>query len=88
MKKIKEIMTRIIRKKDALTAFAMALLVVGAANTAHAVEPQGFALNFDPSQMFVWTQSIIDMMMPVVYITLGISLAFIIIRALKSAFSY
>ncbi|NDL67703.1 hypothetical protein [Anaerotalea alkaliphila] len=45
-------------------------------------------LDMDLTQMFTWTQSILDAMMPVIYITLGISLAFIIIKALKSAFNY
>ena len=44
-------------------------------------------LNFDMEQMFEWAQMILDVMMPVVYITLGVALAFIIIRALKSAFA-
>lgn len=43
--------------------------------------------DFDFSQMFTWTNSILSAMMPVVYITLGISLAFVILRALKSAFN-
>lgn len=42
--------------------------------------------NFEPSQMFTWTNLMLDAMMPVIYITLGISLCFIIVGALKSAF--
>lgn len=42
--------------------------------------------NFDPSEMFTWTNLMLDAMMPVLYITLGISLCFIIVGALKSAF--
>lgn len=42
--------------------------------------------NFDPSEMFTWTNTMLSALMPVLYITLGISLAFIIINALKYAF--
>ena len=45
------------------------------------------AFNFDAAEMFSWANMMLDAMMPVVYITLGISLSFIIIAALKSAFS-
>lgn len=44
-------------------------------------------LSFDMSSMFSYAQMIIDCLMPVIYITLGIALGFIVIRALKSAFS-
>ena len=42
--------------------------------------------NFDPAEMFSWTNTMLSALMPVLYITLGISLAFIIINALKYAF--
>ncbi len=42
--------------------------------------------NFDPAEMFSWTNTMLAALMPVLYITLGISLAFIIINALKYAF--
>lgn len=44
-------------------------------------------LNFDMTQLFQWAQMIIDVMMPIIYITLGIALGFMVIRALKSAFN-
>lgn len=44
-------------------------------------------INFDPTQMFTYSNVIIDCMMPVVYITAGLSLGFTVIYALKSAFS-
>lgn len=50
-----------------------------ASNTIH--------INFDPTQMFTYSNVIIDCMMPVVYITAGLSLGFTVIYALKSAFS-
>lgn len=45
------------------------------------------SVNFDMASLFQYAQMIIDVLMPVVYITLGISLGFIVIRALKSAFN-
>lgn len=44
-------------------------------------------LNFDPSQMFTYTNVITNSMMPLVYISAGFSLGFTIIYALKSAFA-
>jgi len=54
--------------------------------TAYAVTPTTLEFNFDSAQMFGWTNSLLDAMMPILYITLGIALAFIIINALKYAF--
>lgn len=66
------------------------LLALGAmslmAAPAMASETGTLELNFDFTEMFSWAQVILDAMMPVLYITLGIGLAFIIISALKSAF--
>ena len=53
---------------------------------AYASEPTELAFDFDPSSMFTWTNTMLSALMPVLYITLGISLAFIIINALKYAF--
>lgn len=44
------------------------------------------ALNFNMTELFSWAQMILDCLMPVLYVTLGVSLAFIIANALKSAF--
>lgn len=52
---------------------------------AFATEPT-LTFNFDPAEMFTWTNTMLSALMPVLYITLGISLAFIIINALKYAF--
>ena len=43
-------------------------------------------LNFDPAQMFTYTNVITNSMMPLVYITAGFSLGFTIIYSLKNAF--
>ncbi len=53
---------------------------------AFAAGEASLAFNFDPAEMFTWTNTMLSALMPVLYITLGISLAFIIINALKYAF--
>ena len=42
-------------------------------------------IDFNVSELFKYTQIIVSAMMPVIYITLGISLGFMITRALKNA---
>lgn len=49
-------------------------------------EGSTLTFDFDPTEMFSWTNTMLSALMPVLYITLGISLAFIIINALKYAF--
>lgn len=44
-------------------------------------------IQFDVAECFSWAQTIISAMLPVVYITMGVSLGFLIIRAFKSAFN-
>ena len=43
-------------------------------------------LNFDPAQMFTYTNVITNSMMPLLYISAGFSLGFTIIYSLKNAF--
>lgn len=52
----------------------------------YAEDGSSLSFNFDPAEMFSWTNTMLSALMPVLYITLGISLAFIIINALKYAF--
>lgn len=47
----------------------------------------GITIDFQPDQMFTYSNVIISCLMPVVYITAGLSLGFTVIYALKSAFS-
>jgi len=70
-------------KKVLVIAMIMAMVLSMA---VFATEPPTLDFDFDFSQMFTWTNSILSAMMPVVYITLGISLAFVILNALKAAF--
>lgn len=71
----------------------MSALTVGALALAPAVgycteetTPQ-LEINFDVTQMFTWAQTIISAMMPVVYVTMGLGLGFLIIRSFRSAFA-
>lgn len=66
---------------------AISTAVLTTATTAPAfASTTTLTFNFDPAQMFTWTNTMLSALMPVLYITLGISLAFIIINALKYAF--
>jgi hypothetical protein len=64
---------------------AMGVVFAVSANTDGGT-PAAFNLNFDVSAMFAWAQTIISALMPVVYITMGLGLGFLIINALKRAF--
>lgn len=77
------------KMKSVKKIFAITMIMAMVLSMAvFATEPDPPTLNFDFdfSQMFTWTNSILSAMMPVVYITLGISLAFVILTALKAAF--
>jgi len=66
-------------------AISTAVLAIATTVPAFATTPT-LAFEFDPTEMFTWTNTMLSALMPVLYITLGISLAFIIINALKYAF--
>lgn len=72
--------------KAGRVAFSTAALTLATMVPAFATEPTELTFNFDPAEMFNWTNTMLSALMPVLYITLGISLAFIIINALKYAF--
>lgn len=46
----------------------------------------GIAIDFDINQMFTFANIIIEALMPVVYITAGLGIGFLIINSLKAAF--
>ena len=46
----------------------------------------GIAIDFDIAQMFTFANIIIEALMPVVYITAGLGIGFLIINSLKAAF--
>lgn len=81
-KKIKE---KLNTKKIAVTT-AVATLATSITPVFATGEGGTLTFNFDPAEMFTWTNTMLSALMPVLYITLGISLAFIIINALKYAF--
>lgn len=80
---MKDLLTKINAKKVAAYS---AILTLAATVPAFAEGGATLAFNFDPEEMFTWTNTMLSALMPVLYITLGISLAFIIINALKYAF--
>lgn len=43
-------------------------------------------VNFNVSEMFMWAQTIVNAMLPVVYVIMGIALGFIVVNAFKGAF--
>jgi len=67
-------------------AISTAVLATATSVQAFAAEGDTLVFNFSPTEMFTWTNTMLSALMPVLYITLGISLAFIIINALKYAF--
>ena len=85
MKRFKERAKKVLYTLTAGVAAAGCALPIA----ARADEPAstGIAINFEPSQMFTYSNVIISCLMPVVYITAGLSLGFTVIYALKSAFS-
>ncbi|MDD3253695.1 MAG: hypothetical protein PHV18_14180 [Lachnospiraceae bacterium] len=90
-------MTNLIeRARKAMTSRITAVRTVGVA-TAMTVVPtmsafaaegdaSAISINFDTAQMFTFANVIIESMMPVVYITAGLGLGFMIINSLKAAF--
>jgi hypothetical protein len=85
--KLKAITLSARQKKAAMMTAVTGLLmtVMAFAVSANTTTPQ-FNLDFDVQAMFQWAQTIISALMPVVYITMGLGLGFLIINALRSAF--
>jgi hypothetical protein len=88
---VKNILQKLKGMKNKMLASLVGVgAVVAATVVAHAedavAETNALTFNFEASEMFSWTNMMLEAMMPVVYITLGISLCFIIVGALKSAF--
>ncbi len=80
-------MLRKIKKMVNAKKVALSTVALTAATNVQAFASEGnLTFNFDPAEMFTWTNTMLSALMPVLYITLGISLAFIIINALKYAF--
>lgn len=69
-------------------AGASLALAIVPANYAFAEEvtSSGIKVDFDTAQMFTFANVIIESLMPVVYITAGLGIGFLIINSLKNAF--
>ena len=86
MKEIKVKRTTKVNKKIMSLIVAMSLMLLGTVG-AFASETPTLDINFDVSEMFTWAQTIINAMMPVLYIIMGVALGFLIINAFKRAFN-
>lgn len=90
VKQIKSKRTTKLSKKVMSVIVAMSFMIlgtVGAFATGDTGTTPTLDINFDVSEMFTWAQTIINAMMPVLYIIMGVALGFLIIRAFKSAFN-
>ena len=75
------------KTKTGLMAVAMSTAcAVPAFAGAEDSSGSGIAINFDSNQMFTFANIIIEALMPVVYITAGLGIGFLIINSLKAAF--
>jgi len=76
-----------LKNKMKLFILTLALTTTTAVPAFATTETSNLTLNFDISQMFQWTQAILDVMMPILYISMGVGLAFMIVRTLRSVFA-
>ncbi len=91
---MREVVTKVRSKVCGLGTKAKTGLMVAAMSTACAVptfaqegsSSAGIAIDFDINQMFTFANIIIEALMPVVYITAGLGIGFLIINSLKAAF--
>lgn len=87
MHKCKELLAKVkMTTGQKVAAIAAGVSAYGYSAFAEGGTTTSLAFSFDPAEMFTWTNTMLSALMPVLYITLGISLAFIIINALKYAF--
>lgn len=80
----KKFISNITAVKVAGATFALA--VVPATSAFASETPSGIKVDFDTAQMFTFANVIIESLMPVVYITAGLGIGFLIINSLKNAF--
>lgn len=71
--------------KTGVTTLALSTACVVPAFAAEG-DSSGISINFDVTQMFKFANIIIDSLMPVVHITAGLGIGFLIINSLKNAF--
>lgn len=87
---LKNLKGKLLKAKKSIVAFmavSIAMIVTALPTFAASPEPSTLEIEFDTAQMFSWAQTMINAMMPVVYIIMGVALGFLIIRAFKTAFN-
>lgn len=84
---LKKLQKKALKNKRLLAVCALAIMMVSSFAFASDGTAPSLTIDFDIATMFTWAQTMISAMLPVVYITMGVSLGFIIIRAFKSAFN-
>lgn len=88
MKQIKSKRTTKVSKKIMSVIVAMSFMILGTVGAfASGDSTPTLNIDFDVSEMFTWAQTIINAMMPVLYIIMGVALGFLIINAFKRAFN-
>jgi hypothetical protein len=87
MKEMVKMYEKVSRRVKVLLLTLMMLLVAAPACLAATEAPPTLTIDFSVENMFSWAQTIINALLPVVYVTMGIGLGFLIIRALRSAFN-
>ena len=90
MKQIKSKRRTKVSKKITSVIVAMSFMILGTVGvfaTGDTPTTPTLDINFDVSEMFTWAQTIINAMMPVLYIIMGVALGFLIINAFKRAFN-
>ncbi len=87
MREIKSNRTKKVNKKITFVIVAMLMMLLGTVGAFATSETPTLDINFDVSEMFTWAQTIINAMMPVLYIIMGVALGFLIINAFKRAFN-
>ena len=87
LKKVVEKINGAKLKLASATAAAVPALMVATCHATDGTTTPSLDIAFDVAECFSWAQTIISAMLPVVYITMGVSLGFLIIRAFKSAFN-
>lgn len=89
-----QLLTKVKEKACGLSTMTKTGLATAVMTTAYAVpafaegstsSPE-ISINFDISKMFTFANIIIEALMPVVYITAGLGIGFLIINSLKAAF--
>lgn len=78
------------RKKKFVTVmaflFAFILTAASIASPCFATEGTQLELDFDTGEMFQWTNLMLSVFKPILYISLGVGLAFTIVAYLRSVF--